>query len=107
MNLKSLAAKPKLIKLTIDDKDLVEKYGEAIDFYIYDRYDMNTFMKLAVMEEGADMSQLTDLVEDLIMDEKGVKLTEADGILPMDIMLKVVETTVNSLGNAVSQASSK
>jgi hypothetical protein len=43
MKLAELAKKPQLIKIELDDKVIVERYGEAVEFWIYDRYDMETY----------------------------------------------------------------
>ena len=32
MKLKDLASKPKLVKVVLDDKDIVENYGEELEF---------------------------------------------------------------------------
>jgi len=47
MRLKELATKPQLTKITIDSAELVEKYGDALTFYMYDRQSLDVFSKLA------------------------------------------------------------
>ena len=37
MKLSQLAAKPTLIKLELDDEDVVKEYGEPLEFWIHDR----------------------------------------------------------------------
>jgi len=104
MKLAQLASKPTLVKITIEDEATVKEYGEAIEFYMYDRQDMNSFMKMASLTEN-DIAGITEMVADLVLDEDGNKIL-VDGVsLPMTVMLKVVEAAVNSLGNSVSQIS--
>lgn len=104
MKLAQLASKPTLVKITIEDEATLKEYGEAIEFYMYDRQDMNSFMKMASLTEN-DIAGITEMVADLVLDEKGNKIL-VDGVsLPMTVMLKVVEAAVNSLGNSVSQIS--
>ena len=92
------------MKITIEDEATVKEYGEAIEFYMYDRQDMNSFMKMASLTEN-DIAGITEMVADLVLDEDGNKIL-VDGVsLPMTVMLKVVEAAVNSLGNSVSQIS--
>jgi hypothetical protein len=106
MKLSKLAAKPQLKQLTIDDAIIVENYGEPIEFYIYDRQDMTTFMKLASLENDKnDISQIAELVNDLILDEDGKKVVTDGNVLPTDVMLKVIEVTVKNLGNSLIQTS--
>ena len=106
MKLKQLASKPKLIKQIIDDAEIVDKYGETVEFYLYDRYDMDTLMKLASVD-SENYSAITGVVEDLILDENGDKIIVDDFSLPLDIMLKAVEVVVSQLGNMASQTTAK
>ena len=106
MKLQQLARKPTLLKQVIDDAEIVEKYGEPVEFYVYDRYDMNTLMRLASVE-GENFSAITDIVKELVLDEEGNPVITDENSLPLDIMLKVVEATVNQLGNLANQTSAK
>ena len=45
MKLAELAAEPKLIPITLDDADIVEKYGEPLEFWIWDRQPIDSFNK--------------------------------------------------------------
>ena len=103
MKLAKLLSKPQLMPITIDDEKIVAKYGEPLEFYIYDRQDMDTFMKLAMMEDGENFGALNDIVTALIRDENGKQLIDGEETLPTDVMLKVIETTVKHLGNSVTQ----
>ena len=105
MKLAELASKPKLIPVTIDDAKIVEKYGEPLEFFIYDRQDMDTFMKLARLEGEEDVGVLSDIVSAMILDENGNRIISEDNTLPTEVMLKVIETTVRYLGNSVTQTS--
>ena len=105
MKLEALASKPQLIKITIDDTEIVEKYGDAIEFYIYDRQNMETFMKLASVEGENHFSQLTQVVKELVLDAKGNQVLADGNTLPIDIMVKVVEAVVERLGNSMTQTS--
>lgn len=104
MKLSQLAAKPQLIQMSIDDEAMVEKYGEAVDFWMYDRYDMDVYLNLLNTEEK-DVKKLTDIVKDLLLDENGKQLLEQGEILPTDILMKVVEKVVGQLGNSAAQTS--
>jgi hypothetical protein len=104
MKLTQLASKPQLVKLTIDDEKIVEKYGEAIEFWVYDRQNMETFMRLARLEDG-NIEDIAVVMTDMILDEQGNKIVADDNILPSDIMIKAIEKVVSSLGNGVNQTS--
>ena len=106
MKLQALASKPQLVKHTIDDQDIVEKYGEAVEFYLYDRYGMDTLMSLAAIE-GENFSAVSEVVAKMVLDEDANPIINGEDTLPLDIMLKVVEHTVNQLGNLANQTSQK
>jgi hypothetical protein len=108
MKLQQLASKPTLTKIVIDDKDIVKEYGEELEFYIYDRQPMSVFMKLASMDQNENsLEDLAHIVEDMIMDEQGKKIINKDVSLPIDVMVKVIEKTVNRLGNTKTPTSVK
>ena len=105
MKLEALASKPQLINITIDDEAIVTKYGEEIEFYIYDRQDMDTFMKLASIEGDSQFAEIAKVVQSLVLNEKGKPVLDDGNTLPIDIMVKVVETVVQRLGNSMTQTS--
>jgi|AntDeeMinimDraft_6_1070357.scaffolds.fasta_scaffold07007_3 hypothetical protein len=106
MKLQQLASKPTLTKIVIDDEDIVKEYGEELEFYIYDRQPMSVFMKLASMDQNENsLEDLAHIVEDMIMDEQGKKIINKDVSLPIDVMVKVIEKTVNRLGNTKTPTS--
>jgi hypothetical protein len=107
MKLQTLVSTPQLQKITIDDEAIVEKYGEEIDFYIYDRQDMDTYMSLATLGEDTSISAVSKVVSKIILTEDGNRILEDNQQLPMDMMLKVVEETVKHLGNSMTQTSNK
>ena len=51
MKLSELSQKPKLIRILIDKKEIVKKYGEELEFHIYDRQPLDVFTKLANVKE--------------------------------------------------------
>ena len=106
MKLQTLASKPKLTQVMIDDEKIVEAYGEPLEFYIYDRHDMDTFMKLASVE-GENVASISTLISEMILDEDGKKIIVDGNILPVDIMMKIVEVVIQRLGNSVSQTLGK
>jgi len=106
MKLQQLASKPTLTKIVIDDEDIVKEYGEELEFFIYDRQPMSVFMKLASMDQNENsLEDLAHIVEDMIMDEQGKKIINKDVSLPIDVMVKVIEKTVNRLGNTKTPTS--
>lgn len=105
MKLAELAKEPKLTKVTIDDPGMITLYGEAIEFWVYDRVDMDTFMQLANLEGGQNIKDVVKVMKELILDEKGNKIISNGNVLPNDVMIKAVEKTVEALGNFATPTS--
>ena len=99
MKITQLAAKPKLIKIKLTNKELVKKYQEEIEFHTWDRQPIDTFMELA--NTNSDQSKPGDivhLVKDLILDETGKPVIVDDNTIPTDVLLAAVGAIVERLG---------
>ena len=97
MKLSDLAQEPKLIKCSIDKEELVEKYGEELEFYVYDRQPLDVFAKLANAEKG-EMSGITDMIKILLLDEEGKPIVDENQVLPMDVLVEAVSIIGAELG---------
>jgi hypothetical protein len=99
MKLSQLAAKPQLIKVELDDTDTVKEFGEAIEFYTWDRQPLDIFMKLANAQQQ-DIGQMIDIVRTMILDEAGKPIIDKDSMLPTNVMLRAIQKIVESLGKS-------
>ena len=97
MKLTELSQKPQLIKVVIDSEVLVEKYGEELEFYIYDRQPLDIFSKLANTNTD-NMADATMLLKDLILDEEGKAVITDGKVLPIDVMVEAVKLIGERLG---------
>lgn len=97
MKLSQLAAKPQLIKLTLDDESIVEEYKEPVEFYTWDRQPLEVFMKLA-NTDNANMSAMVDVVRTLILDEEGKPIIEGETMLPSKLLIASISKIVETLG---------
>jgi hypothetical protein len=98
MRLKDLAAKPKLIEITIDDEEVVKEHGEALTFWTWDRQPMELFIKLA----GANISDYSSMVgvlKTLILDEEGREVITGDQVLPTRLLVAAMSKITDQLGN--------
>lgn len=99
MKLSQLAAKPKLIKLTLEDEDVVKEYGEPLEFWTWDRQPLDVFMQLASSTQGKNNAvEMIGIVRTLILDEDGKEVITGDKMLPSSILLKVIGIVVEALG---------
>ena len=97
MKINQLAAKPQLIKLTLDDTDTIRDFGETVEFWTWDRQPLDTFMKLANADQG-NMSNMIDIVRTLILDEQGQQVITDDNMLPSQVLVKAIAKIVELLG---------
>ena len=97
MKIQDLAAKPKLISMTIDKKELVEKYGEAIIFHFYDRQPLDVFAKLASATQD-NVMEIAGVIESLILDEAGQPIIKEGVTLPIDVLMEAINEVTTHLG---------
>jgi hypothetical protein len=97
MKLTQLAAKPQLVKIELNDEEVIQEFGEAIEFWIWDRQPMDKYIRLAQMK-GEDMSELIAAVNDMVLDETGQPIVKDGAVLPTKIMTKVIGRVVETLG---------
>ena len=106
MKLSELSITPELIKVTIDDEDIVKQYGEPIEFWIYNRQPIDTFMAMATVEDNG-VGELAKLVTKVVLDEDGKPMLNEKAIPPANVMMKVITKVVEQLGNSNSLTSMK
>ena len=97
MKITDLAKKPELVKITLDDAKIIEEYGEAIEFYTWDRADLHTFLKLGSVNPE-DQSALIEVVSELLLNENGEPVLKDGVSLPVGILLGVINEIVSRLG---------
>ena len=97
LKLTQLASKPQLIKLTLDKPEIVEKYGDSLEFWIMDRQPIDQFIKMATL--GADnYGEMIRMVNALVLDETGNLAVKEGEALPNDVMMAVIGAVVERLG---------
>lgn len=106
MKLNQLAAKPQLIKITLDDDATVKDYGDALEFWIYDRQDLETFSKLAMLDTR-EFDKLASMINALILNEDGSPVVKDGLMLPSDVMMKAIQKVVDTLGKPLASISAE
>lgn len=97
MKLNQIAAKPKLIIVTLDDEEIVKEYGEPVEFFTWDRQPLEVFMKLANANQQ-DQTQMINIVRTLILDEDGKEIINDENMLPTNLLIKAIAKIVEKLG---------
>jgi hypothetical protein len=97
LNLTTLASKPQLIKITISNKEITEKYGDELEFWIYDRQPIEQFIKMATLGQD-NFGEIIKLMNGLVLNEQGEPVLKEGESLPTDVMMVVINTVVERLG---------
>ena len=97
MKLSELAQKPQLQKITITNEAIVEKYGEELEFYIYDRQPLDIFTKMADLGE-ANAGEYIHVLKDIILEEHGSPVCSDDMVLPIDVLTEALKLIGEHLG---------
>tara|TARA_R110002126_G_scaffold62983_3_gene161759 strand:- start:8 stop:304 length:297 start_codon:yes stop_codon:yes gene_type:complete len=97
MKLTQLATKPQLIKIIIDDAELVEKYSEEVEFFVHDKISLDQYTQLASVKTE-DFTSIIQLVKELVLDEEGKRVMDEEHVLPMDLLNACMMKVVESLG---------
>jgi len=97
LKLTQLASKPQLIKITLDKPEIVEKYNDALEFWIMDRQPIDQFIKIATLGQE-NYGEMIKMVNELVLDESGKQVLEDGVALPNDVMIAVIGAVVDRLG---------
>jgi hypothetical protein len=97
MKLSQITAEPQLVEISLDDKDIVKQYGEALVFYTWDRQPMDVFMRLANLDQK-NTGELINVVKTLILDEEGKPILNDKNMLPTGVLMKAIAKVTEQLG---------
>lgn len=97
MNIGQFAKKPELIKIEIDDADIIEEFGEAITFYMKDYVDITTYFDF--FRNQVDGSQgLNDILKKIILNDAGLPAIGDGEALPVNLAVAVLKKVNENLG---------
>lgn len=105
MNITQLAKRPELIEIVVDDKDIVDTYGETITFHMFDHVDINTYFDFYRVQQEQDGEKLNALLKKIIVDKDGKPCINDDDMLPIDVTLAVLVKVNESLGKSKTKQS--
>lgn len=96
MKISELSKQPQLTKITLSSETVVQKYGDEIEFWMYDRQPLDVFAKLST-GDSAD-SHVVELISKLILDENGNPVIKDGHTLPIDIVTECMAEIGKVLG---------
>jgi hypothetical protein len=97
--LKSLSSKPKLVQLIIDDEDTIRDYGEAVEFWTYDRQPLHTYLEIS-QTFGKDPVKTEALLSGLLFEEDGTKSFNEGEMPDANLMAKALTKVMEKLGKS-------
>lgn len=106
MDISSFAKKPELIKITLDDEEIREKYGDVF-FWTYDAIDINTYFDFFRSQSDKDSETLNKMLKKLILNEQGVSTLKEGEILPIDLTLAALGAINEELGKSTTKRSTQ
>ena len=99
MKIQELAVKPSLVKITLDDEAIVEQFGDAIEFFVWDRQPLEKFMRFAGQKVDAEtLPEMIQFCNEMILDEEGNKILTDEKILPTSVMTRCITKVMEQLG---------
>jgi hypothetical protein len=100
MDLKKLARKPELLEVKLDDKEIVETYGEPITFYMLNHLDIITYFDFYRSQTQNDGSSFQKILQKILLNKKGESVLAEDEVLPIDITLAILAKVNEILGKS-------
>jgi hypothetical protein len=99
MKLTEIATKPILIKVVLEDEEIIKEYSEPLEFYVWDKQPITKFLKYAKTSQDAEnYEELVDFCTELVLDEEGNPVITDGVVLPSSIMIKCINKVVEQLG---------
>lgn len=96
MNITELAKEPSLTKITLDDDFITEKYGDAVEFWVWDRQPIDKYVQLAQGEK--DVGAVMGVAKEMILDDKGKPVINEKVSLPADVAFRALTKVIETLG---------
>lgn len=107
MKIKDVASVPKLVEITLDAEDLIDKYGEPITFHTYDIVGLNTYFDFFNARSEGQYDQLDAIIKKLILNENGKPALANNEDLPIDIAAAAINKIGEILGKSQSKTSTQ
>jgi len=97
MKINELAAKPKLVKLTLDSESIVKEFGESVEVWTWDRQPLDIFMKIARADQS-NYAEMVDVLRTLILDEDGEQVIQGEIMIPTNVLIASMTAITEMLG---------
>lgn len=95
--LKDLSSKPKLVSLVINSPEVVEEFGDELEFFILDRMSSEQYVELISMDK-TDVRAMYMMLKDMILDEEGLPVIDSERTLPPKLLVEAVVKITEHMG---------
>lgn len=107
MDISKFAKKPILTQLVMDQPEVIETYGEPIEFYIMDQMGISTYFDFYRLQQDQDSNKLNDLLRKIVLKEDGTPALAEDEIFPVDLTLGLLVKINEFLGKSKAKTSTQ
>jgi hypothetical protein len=105
MDISKFAKKPTLIKIVMDDAEVVETYGDTIEFHILDQMSISTYFEFYKLQQDQDSDKLNDLLRKIVLKDDGTPALTEEEIFPVDLTLGLLVKINEFLGKSKAKTS--
>lgn len=103
MDLTALVSEPQLIKVEVNDEEVLAKYNEPVTFYMWDRQDLDTFVMMSTLDYS-DTPAVAKATSKLILNSKGEPEYTGRRAPPADLLYKIFNAAIAALGKQMVSA---
>lgn len=100
MDISKFAKKPELIKITCDQIEVTEEFGEAVEFWMWDNVDINTYFDFYKLQQTNEGEKLNALMRKLILNEQGQQILKEEEMFPISLTLAALVKIGENLGKS-------
>jgi len=104
MEITQLARKPELVEVKLDSEDIIETYGESIEFWMKDYVDITTYFDFYKAQGGENGAKLNDLLRQIILKSDGTQAMGPEDELPVDIAVAALTRINDILGKSKTKS---
>jgi hypothetical protein len=100
MDISKFAKKPELIKVVCDQPEIIEEFGEAVEFWMLDNVDINTYFDFYKLQQNGEGDKLNKLMRRMILNEQGQPVLKEDEMFPIALTLAALVKIGDNLGKS-------
>jgi hypothetical protein len=105
MDISKFAKKPTLTKIVMDDQEVIEQYGETIEFHMLDQMSISTYFEFYRLQQEQDSDKLNDLLRKIVLKDDGTPALTEEEIFPVDLTLGLLVKINEFLGKSKAKTS--